>query len=233
MGTAENPAGESIGINSRYLTFSGKPWMPVMGEFHYSRCPADQCREELLRMKAGGIDIAASYVFWNHHEEVEGEWNWSGRRNLRKFVELCDEVGIHAAIRIGPWCHGEVRNAVIPDWALKKGWKLRSNDRDYLSQVRLLYGQIAEQLRGQLWKDGAPVVAIQLDNEYRGPAEHLLMLKQIAREAGLDARWIYPQANHAKCKQRFRGVEEPTHYASQVLFNDVRIIAMLKLSGVF
>lgn len=186
MGTAENPEGESIGINSRYLTFSGKPWMPVMGEFHYSRCPADQWREELLRMKVGGIDIAASYVFWNHHEEVEGEWNWSGRRNLRKFVELCDEVGIHAAIRIGPWCHGEVRNGGIPDWALKKGWKLRSNDAGYLDQVRLLYGQIAEQLRGQLWKDGGPVVAIQLENEYRGPAEHLLMLKKIARESGLD-----------------------------------------------
>lgn len=55
--------------------------------------------------------------------------------------------------------------------------------------------------------------------------------------AGLKARWInrwiYPLANHAKYKQRFRGFEEPTHYASQVLFNDLRIIAMLKLSGVF
>ncbi|MEQ8211263.1 MAG: phosphatidylglycerol lysyltransferase domain-containing protein [Lacipirellulaceae bacterium] len=55
--------------------------------------------------------------------------------------------------------------------------------------------------------------------------------------AGLHARWInrwiYPLANHAKYKQRFRGSEEPTHYASQVLFNDSRIIAMLRLSGVF
>lgn len=55
--------------------------------------------------------------------------------------------------------------------------------------------------------------------------------------AGLKARWInrwiYPLANHARYKQRFRGTEEPTHYASQVVFNDLRIIAMLRLSGVF
>ncbi len=186
MGTAENPVGESIGINSRYLTRGGQPWMPVMGEFHFSRYPADEWRTELLRMKAGGIDIVATYVFWNHHEEIEGQWNWSGRRNLRKFVRLCSETGLLAAVRIGPWCHGEVRNGGIPDWALEKGWKLRSNDHDYLEHVRVLYGQIAGRLDGLLWKDGGPVVAIQLENEYRGPAEHLLALKQIARDVGLD-----------------------------------------------
>ncbi|MCA9237011.1 MAG: beta-galactosidase [Planctomycetales bacterium] len=186
MGTSERPDGESIGINSRCLTRNGKPWMPVMGEFHFTRCPDDEWRDELLRMKAGGIDIAATYVFWNHHEEVEGEWNWSGRRNLREFVRLCGEVGLLATVRIGPWCHGEVRNGGVPDWALEKGWKLRSNDAGYLDHVKVLYGQIARQLDGLLWKDGGPVIAIQLENEYRGRAEHLLALKQIARDAGLD-----------------------------------------------
>ena len=186
LGTAENPAGETIGINSRYLTRDGAPWMPVMGEFHFTRCPAEEWREELLRMKAGGIDIAATYVFWNHHEEVEGEWDWSGLRNLREFVRLCGETGLLAAVRIGPWCHGEVRNGGVPDWALEKGWKLRSNDAGYLGHVRIHYGEIAKQLKGLLWKDGGPVIAIQLENEYRGRAEHLLALKQIAREVGLD-----------------------------------------------
>ena len=160
--------------------------MPVMGEFHFSRCPADEWREELLRMKSGGIDIAASYVFWNHHEEIENEWDWSGQRDLRHFVKLCDEVGLLAAIRVGPWCHGEVRNGGVPDWALEKDWNLRSNDRRYLDHVRVLFGQIARQLEGLLWKHGGPVIAIQLENEYRGPAEHLLALKRIARQVGLD-----------------------------------------------
>src|SRR5262249_46425900 len=89
-------------------------------------------------------------------------------------------------VRCGPWCHGEVRNGGLPDWILKKGWKTRSNDSNYLAKVEILYREIAGQLHGLLWKEGGPVIGIQLDNEYSGPAEHLLALKKIARDAGLD-----------------------------------------------
>jgi hypothetical protein len=64
--------------------------------------------------------------------------------------------------------------------------RLRTDDPEYLEKVRSLYGQIAGQLKGLLWKDGGPVIGIQLENEYGGPAEHLLTLKRIAREVGLD-----------------------------------------------
>jgi beta-galactosidase len=186
MGADTRPDGATLSLTSRSLLREGRPWMPVMGEFHYARYPEDEWREELLKMKAGGIDIVASYVFWIHHEEIEGQWDWSGRRSLRRFIETCHEVGLLAAVRCGPWCHGEVRNGGIPDWALAKGWKVRTDDPAYLDHVRVLYGEIAAQLRGLLWKDGGPVVAIQLENEYGGPADHLLALKHIAREAGLD-----------------------------------------------
>ena len=60
-----------------------------MGEFHYTRCPENEWREELFKMKAGGIDIVSTYVFWIHHEEIEGRFDWSGPRNLSRFVQLC------------------------------------------------------------------------------------------------------------------------------------------------
>jgi len=34
-----NPKGDSIGVNSFYLERNGKPFIPVIGEFHYSRYP--------------------------------------------------------------------------------------------------------------------------------------------------------------------------------------------------
>src|SRR5688572_27482001 len=89
LGTAENPAGSTLTVDSKGLLMDGKRWLPVMGEFHYGRYPAREWRGELLKMKAGGIDIVATYVFWIHHEEVEGQWDWSGSRNLREFVQLC------------------------------------------------------------------------------------------------------------------------------------------------
>lgn len=186
LGASRRPDGASLTIDGASLRLNGAPWIPAMGEFHYARYPANEWREELLKMKAGGIDIVATYVFWIYHEEIEGQWDWSGQRNLREFVRLAGDVGLKVVVRCGPWSHGEVRNGGLPDWLLRNGWTVRSDDARYLAQVRVLYGQIADQLRGQLWKDGGPVIGIQLDNEWNGPAEYLLALKRIAREAGLD-----------------------------------------------
>lgn len=186
LGTARRPDGATLTLDGRSLLLNGQPWMPVMGEFHFSRYPADEWREELLKMKAGGVDTVATYVFWIHHEETEGKFDWSGQRDLRRFTRLCGEVGLNMLVRCGPWDHGEVRHGGFPDWLMQKGWKLRSNDSNYLAQVRILYAQISQQLDGLLWKDGGPVIGIQLENEYSGPAEHLLTLKRLARDAGMD-----------------------------------------------
>jgi len=187
LGTARNPEGATLTVDTYSLRLNGTPWIPVMGEFHYSRYPAAEWRQELLKMKAGGIDIVATYVFWIHHEEIEGRFDWAGQRSLRQFIQTAGQVGLKAVVRCGPWCHGEVRNGGLPDWILQKGWQVRSSDPNYLARVRILYQEIAAQLQGLLWKDGGPVIGIQLENEYSGPAEHLMSLKRIAREASLDA----------------------------------------------
>lgn len=186
MGTATSPDGETLTFDRYSLRRNDRRWTPVMGEFHYSRYPADQWREELLKMKAGGIDILATYVFWIHHEEIEGVFDWSGQRDLRRFVQLAGEIGLPVVVRCGPWCHGEVRNGGLPDWTLDREWRVRSTDDGFLAHVRTLYASIEEQLHGLLWKDGGPVIGVQVDNEFGGPAEYLLALKQIARAAGLD-----------------------------------------------
>ena len=187
MGEARCPDGHTLTMDSSSLLLDGKPWTPVMGEFHFARVPENEWREELLKMKAGGIDIVSTYVFWIHHEEVEGQFDWSGSRNLRHFIQICQDAGLKAIVRCGPWDHGEVRNGGFPDWLLAKGWKLRSNDTNYLNKVKIFYGEIAKQLNGLFWKDGGPIVGIQFENEYNGPAKHLLTLKQMGEELGLDA----------------------------------------------
>jgi len=187
LGTNKNPAGHEISVNSRSLLFDGQPVFPVMGEFHYSRCPAAEWREELLKMKAGGVDIVATYVFWIHHEEIEGQWDWSGQRDLRQFVQTCGDLGLKVVVRCGPWCHGEVRNGGFPDWVVAhKDWKLRSTDTNFLAAVKSLYAQIGQQLAGEFWKDGGPVIGIQVDNEFGGSPDYLLALKRLAIASGLD-----------------------------------------------
>jgi hypothetical protein len=186
LGTTRNPGGKELTADRVSLLVDGKPWMGAMGEFHFSRVPEAEWRTELQKMKAGGLDVVASYVFWIHHEEVEGKWDWTGQKNLREFVTVAGQVGLKVVIRCGPWAHGECRNGGFPDWMMNKGFKLRSSDPAYLAEVNKLYQQIGRQLTGLLWKDGGPVIGVQVENEYWGPSSYMLQLKQMARDAGMD-----------------------------------------------
>jgi beta-galactosidase len=185
----KSPDGHVFSANTRYLTLDGQPWFPVMGEFHFSRYPAAEWETELLKMKAGGITVVSTYVFWIHHEETEGKFDWSGQRDLRQFVSLCAKLGLHAWVRIGPWDHGEARNGGFPDWLLKLG-ETRSNSPAYLERVKRFYGEIGRQLKGLFWQDGGPIAGVQIENEYhpgRGGIEHMQTLLQLAHGAGIDA----------------------------------------------
>ena len=186
MGAPRNPRGAVLTADSRSLLLDENRWLPVMGEFHFARYPEKEWRDELLKMKMGGIDIVATYIFWIHHEEEEGKFDWSGQRNLRKFIETARDVGLLAVVRLGPWCHGEVRNGGLPDWILKKPYKTRSDAPEYLEKVEILYGEIARQIKGLYWKDGNNIVGAQFENEFKGRAGHLLNLKRIALEKGID-----------------------------------------------
>ncbi|HSC55497.1 MAG TPA: beta-galactosidase [Phnomibacter sp.] len=166
----KNPAGDSIGVNNYYLSMNNKPVVPVAGEFHYSRYPRQYWDESLKKMKAGGINIIATYVFWNLHEENEGKFEWTADKDLRYFIELVKQNHLHAIVRVGPFAHGEMRNGGFPDWLLGKALTPRSNDAAYLAFVERFYQQIGQQLQGLYFKDGGPVIGIQIENEYQHSA---------------------------------------------------------------
>lgn len=172
--------------DSHSLMIDGRRVCPVMGEVHYSRIPADEWAREVRKMKEGGVTIIATYVFWNHIEEQEGIFRWDGQRSLRTFLEVCKQENMPVVLRMGPFCHGEVRNGGIPDWAFAKGCKMREQNPVFLGLAEKLYRQIFTQVQGLQWKDGGPVIAAQFDNEYRGRGEYLMALKQIAQKIGFD-----------------------------------------------
>ena len=155
-----NPDGDKIVVNSHYLERNGEPIIPIFGEFHFSRYPADQWDQEIKKMKAGGITLIATYVFWSLHEPSEGHFYWDGDLDLRRFVELCGKNDMDVIVRVGPFDHGEWRNGGIPDWLYGRPIEIRSNDPEYLKYVERLYGQIGQQLKGQFHKDGGPIIGV-------------------------------------------------------------------------
>ncbi len=179
-----NPDGERIDVTSLYFERGGKPWIAVMGEYHFSRDNRENWKKELCKMKAGGITLVATYLFWIYHEEIEGEFDFNGDLDIRTFVELCKELGLDVVIRFGPWAHGECRNGGFPDWLLQKPYKLRDNNAEYLAKVKIWFDKIYEQLQGLFYKDGGNIIAVQLENELVDIAEHIAKLKEMAIDAG-------------------------------------------------
>ncbi len=181
-----------FGYHTSYMLKDNKPWFPIMGEMHYSRYPKQYWKESLYKMKAGGVEVVSTYAIWIHHEELEGEYDFTDNKDLRSFVNTVKECGLYLFLRVGPWVHGEVRNGGFPDWLLNKGYELRHNDPQYLKEVRKYYRVLFDQVRGMLHDDGGPIIGIQIENElgHCGGAfgeegeKHMQLLKQIAKEEG-------------------------------------------------
>ncbi len=185
---------KAFDYNSHYLEKGGKPWFPVMGEFHYSRYKEMFWEESLRKMKAGGVTIVSSYIIWIHHEEEEGVFDFTGCRDLRQFLFLCKKTGVYMFLRLGPWAHGEIRNGGFPDWLKEKeGICLRCDDEVYLGYVKRYWENVFEQVKGFLYDEGGPVIGVQIENEYghvgglhgkNAGDGHMRTLTALAKEIG-------------------------------------------------
>lgn len=199
-------AGDEISFTNYYMEKNGEPFFGVSGEFHFARMDDSRWEDELIKMKACGINIVATYVFWIHHEEEEGVFNFSGRFNIRKFVELCQKYGMYVILRVGPFDHGEVRNGGIPDWMYGKPFEVRHTNEGFMHYTRILYTRIAQEVKGLFFQDGGPIIGTQMDNEYMHSSaiwenttgisdewvfggnegnDYMLKLKELALECGL------------------------------------------------
>lgn len=190
------PMNGDFSYNNKYITKDGKPYFPIMGEFHYSRYPADMWEKELLKMKAGGVDIVSSYVIWIHHEEIGGEYDFTGSKDLRRFVQTCKKYGMYMFLRIGPRSHAEARNGGFPDWLVKKhGDNVRTNDEGYLADIRKFYGRIYDEVKDCFIKEDGAIIGVQIENEYghcgglngEEGENHMRILTGMAKEIGFDA----------------------------------------------
>ncbi|GAA4307158.1 beta-galactosidase [Aestuariibaculum suncheonense] len=212
-----NPSGEKIDVNSYYITLNGKPFVPVLGEFHYSRYPSTYWEESIQKMKAGGINVIATYVFWNIHERTEGVFDWSNDLNLRRFIELCEKNDIYLIVRMGPFCHGEMRNGGIPDWMYGRTFEVRSNNEEYFAYVDKLYEEIGKQCHGLLYKDGGPIIGVQLENEFQSSAAPWEITYPKAKKeytvAQKNAAVTHEQISHDN-KNNLHGEEGKAHMAT-------------------
>jgi hypothetical protein len=102
----------------------GKPFFQHASAFFYHRIPRDRWAEELLRLKAMGVNTIDLYPFWNWHEPEEGVVDFDGRtsprRDLKYLIRLLDVMNFRITVRPGPYYTSEWLNGGYPDWLLRR-----------------------------------------------------------------------------------------------------------------
>ncbi|SIO85216.1 glycoside hydrolase family 35 protein [Nocardiopsis sp. JB363] len=146
---------------------NGSPHQIFAGSMHYFRVHPDQWRDRLLRLVDLGLNTVDTYVAWNFHQPRPDEApDFTGWRDLRRFLETAAEVGLDAIVRPGPYICAEWTNGGLPTWLTAGHTSLRTADSRFLEPVATWFDALLPHVADLQARHGGPVVAVQVENEY-------------------------------------------------------------------
>lgn len=152
------------------------------GELHYFRLPRTAWRDRLRSARDAGLGCVATYTPWLIHEPESGRWDFSGDLDLGHFLDLCQEEGLHALVRPGPYQYSELAYDGLPGWLCADaglrarrldGTPFRESSVSYLhprflALTRRWFDQVLPIIAARQTTRGGAVAAVQFDNELMG-----------------------------------------------------------------
>ena len=154
-GRAQN---HSFAAGNGTFLLDGKPFVVKAAEVHYPRIPRPYWEHRIKMCKALGMNTLCLYVFWNIHEQREGEFDFTGNNDVAAFCRLAQKNGMYVIVRPGPYVCAEWEMGGLPWWLLKK--------KDIMERVRIFEQKVGEQLAPLTIQNGGPIIMIQVENEY-------------------------------------------------------------------
>ncbi|MCM1254945.1 MAG: beta-galactosidase [Duncaniella sp.] len=146
---------------------NGEPFVVKAAELHYPRIPREYWDHRIKMCKALGMNTICLYTFWNAHEAMPDEFDFTGNNDLAEFVRLCKENDMYVILRPGPYVCAEWEMGGLPWWLLKKkDIRLREQDPYFLERVDKFQKAVADQVKGMTIADGGPIIMVQVENEY-------------------------------------------------------------------
>jgi len=170
--------GKRIELKEGKFVLDGAPFFIYSGEIHYFRIPENELEDRILKAKEAGLNTISSYIPWRLHEKIEGKFNFD---DFLYFLDIIKKHKLYFIARVGPICHGEMKNDGLPDWLFEKYPEIKLKQYDgstnpyssvidftnevFLEQVRKWYSNLLPIIsKNQITKDGN-IILIQLDNE--------------------------------------------------------------------
>ncbi|XP_033016218.1 beta-galactosidase-1-like protein isoform X2 [Lacerta agilis] len=153
-------------VNNCFLK-DGARFRYISGSIHYFRVPPAYWKDRLLKMYMSGLNAVQVYVPWNYHEPQPGVYNFSGDRDLEKFLNLVAELGLLVILRPGPYICAEWEMGGLPSWLLTKpDIVVRTTDSDYLQAMDRWLEVLLPKIKPHLYHNGGNIISVQVENEY-------------------------------------------------------------------
>ena len=162
---AQKPGTFTVGDKTFLL--NGKPFIVKAAEVHYPRIPRPYWEHRIKMCKALGMNAVCIYIFWNIHEQREGQFDFTGQNDVAEFCRLAQKNGMYVIVRPGPYVCAEWEMGGLPWWLLKKkDIRLRERDPYFMERVKIFEEKVGEQLKPLTIQNGGPIIMIQVENEY-------------------------------------------------------------------
>ena len=146
---------------------NGEPFIVKAAEVHYPRIPRPYWEHRIQMCKALGMNAVCIYIFWNIHEQKEGQFDFTGNNDVAEFCRLAQKNGLYVIVRPGPYVCAEWEMGGLPWWLLKKkDIRLRGRDPYFMERVKIFEEKVGEQLKPLTIQNGGPIIMIQVENEY-------------------------------------------------------------------
>ncbi|GER34103.1 beta-galactosidase [Striga asiatica] len=106
----------NVSYDGRAMIIDGERRILISGGIHYARATPEVWPDLISKSKEGGVDVIETYLFWNVHEPVRGQYVFEERYDLVKFVKLVGSSGLYLFLRIGPYACAEWNFGGFPVW---------------------------------------------------------------------------------------------------------------------
>ncbi|XP_057517906.1 beta-galactosidase 13-like [Amaranthus tricolor] len=159
----------NVTYDGRSLFINGKREIFFSGSFHYPRAPPEMWGDILDKSKEGGLNTIDTYVFWNVHEPIKGQFNFTGNNDIVKFIKLIAEKEMWVVLRIGPFIQAEWNQGALPYW-LREEEKIifRTDNNAYKKHMEQWVTKIVNIMKDNnlFAPQGGPIILAQIENEY-------------------------------------------------------------------
>lgn len=157
----------AFSTEGQHFTRDGKPYQIVSGAIHFQRIPRAYWKDRLLKARALGLNTVETYVFWNRIEPQPGRFDFDGDNDVAAFVRQAAALGLNVILRPGPYACAEWEAGGYPAWLFAEpGMRVRSQDPRFLAASGAYLQALAGQVRPLLNRNGGPIIAVQVENEY-------------------------------------------------------------------